>query len=90
MTSNTKQVHRAIARVIKLNQTHRGIVAAVTDALFIVSRKAQHRQEVGVWLHPEPGKRIEPRLTTGLHLAAACEAVLARHRKQPFQRKEAK
>lgn len=88
--TNNKQVHRAIARIVKLNQTHRGIVAAVTAALFVASRKTQHRQEVGVWIHPDPAKRIEPLLTTGLHLAAACEAVLADHQRQPFPRKGAK
>jgi hypothetical protein len=85
--TTAKNIHRAIARIVKLNQSHRGVVAAVTAALAKATGQPQHRQEVGVWLHPDKAKRIEPRLTTGLQLAAACEAVLADHKRRSFQRR---
>lgn len=78
-----------ISKAVTLNKLRRGVVAAVTEAIAKAGHKA-HRQEVQVWLHPEPDKRIEPRLTTGLALAKACGAVLARHKREPFPAKEAK
>jgi hypothetical protein len=86
---NTEEIPRKIRLAVTLNCNRRGIVAAVTEAMVKAGHKA-HRQEVQVWLHPEPDKRIEPRLTTGLALAEACGAVLARHKREPFPAKEAK
>ena len=83
---NTKQIPRTIKLAFTLNAKRRGIVAAVTEAMAKAGHKA-HRQEVQVWLHPEPDKRIEPRLTTGLALAEACAVVLAQHKRKPFPAK---
>lgn len=80
----TREVKAAIARVIKLRQTRRGVVEAVTARLAKLAKESQHRQEVGVWLHPDPARRIEPRLGKGLLLAEACREVLEAHRRKPL------
>lgn len=85
----TNEIHHTLRLAVSLNKARRGVIAAVTEAMEQAGHKA-HRQEVQIWLHPEPDKRIEPRLTTGLVLAEACGAVLARHKREPFPAKEAK
>lgn len=84
MKSLRKTVALRIARAVQLNRHRRGVVAAVTSAMSRLAEKQQHRQEVGIWLHPDPEQRIEPRLFTGLLLAEACERVSKAHRKKPF------
>ena len=53
-----------VARPLVAVRTRRPLAARLTE----LTGTTQYRQNIGEWLHPDPDKRIEPRLGMGLLL----------------------
>lgn len=59
---------QALQRLIKHVQNTRGETTAIVNELTKLTGQTQYRQNVEEWLHPDPEKRVEPRLGVGLAL----------------------
>ena len=81
------QINLVLDEITKLNREHRGVVAALHTVYQWTVNVATHRQEVELWINPNPRKRRTPHIDTGLKLALASSTVLLAHRKTPFQRR---
>jgi hypothetical protein len=58
----------ALAALIEYAQQNIGTVKRIAEALTALTGQTVYRQYVGLWLHPVPGKRVEPPLGMGLLL----------------------
>lgn len=58
----------ALAALIEYTQANVGTVNRLAQAMTDRTGQKVYRQYVGLWLHPVPGKRVEPPLGMGLLL----------------------
>lgn len=65
---STQQADTALAPLIEYASHNPGTIARVTERMCKLTGKNVHRQLVESWLHVDPEKRVEPRLSTGLLL----------------------
>lgn len=69
-TTTEKLAADALSPLIKHAQANRGTIKALTERLEKVGGKPVNRVMVEGWLHPDPSRRVEPRLGAGLLLIA--------------------
>ncbi len=76
MNKELEAADKALKPLIRFTEKTPGAVARITERLTKLLGKKAYRQEVEVWLHPDPAKRIQPRFGKGLLLLQAGRDVM--------------
>ena len=65
----------ALEPLIAFAAAHKGTVSRVTARLEVLTGEKCHRQLVEKWLHHDPVKRTDPRMSTGMLLLKIWEEI---------------
>jgi len=63
-----KRSDAALKPLVLFAQKNPGTITRIAEGLTRLTGQTQYRQNVGEWLHPDPARRVEPKLGIGLLL----------------------
>lgn len=75
-TNTTEIANEVIGPAIDYAAKNRGTMGALAERLSARLGYKVHRQLVQGWLHPDPERRIEPKLGLGLVILAECRGMM--------------